>query len=362
MSGELKVTEELRRQMAEENDAAMKRMGLNPDMVEVWEDGYRTVDQPHAFEWWYFDAQFDDGSTAVIVYNTKPHTKPKSPLTPSVLVMHRSAEGERERYSSPCKPGDFSASTDACDVRMGDSWVRGDLRRYELHAEAGGLAVELSLERESPSWRPGASISYFNSAKTKYFAWVVPVPYGTVKGTVTSGGKRREVVGTVYHDHNWGNAVLGSMLDHWYWGRAHVGDFSLIFVQMVTVKILGLGGIKLPVFFLARGEEIITDDGLPLTLETSDEREGPGGQTYPGKLDFHWETEEGTAHLAIRNPNLIEVLDMTEDKPRWERPLVHLFANPLYYDFDAELELSVDLKGIKAQEKGRCIFEKMMFR
>jgi hypothetical protein len=52
---------------------------------------------------------------------------------------------------------------------------------------------------------------------------------------------------------------------------------------------------------------------------------------------------------------------MTEDLPKWQKPLVHLFANPLYYDFDAELELSVDLAGVKAKETGRVIFEKMMF-
>jgi hypothetical protein len=37
-------------------------------------------------------------------------------------------------------------------------------------------------------------------------------------------------------------------------------------------------------------------------------------------------------------------------------------ANPYYYDFDADLELTVDLKGVKEKVTGRAIFEKMMFR
>jgi hypothetical protein len=362
MSGELKVTPELRQKMAEENAAAIARLGLNPDKVEPWEDGYRTVDEPDAFEWWYFDAQFDDGSTVVIVFSTKPHTKPKHPLSPSVLLIHRTSDGQRESYGPKFPAEEFSSSTQGCDVRIGPNWVKGDLAGYQLHAEAEAIAFDLTMNREAPSWRPGAAISYFNSAKTKYFAWVVPIPYGQVQGTITRDGAKEDVKGSLYHDHNWGNAVMGSMLDHWYWGRAHVGDFSLIFAQLTTIKVLGLGGVKLPVFFLAKGKDILTDDGLPLTLETGEEREGPKGQTYPTRLDFKWEAEEGKVHLAIRDPKLIEVLDMAEDLPKWQRPLVHLFANPLYYDFDAQMELSVDLKGVEAQESGRLIFEKMMFR
>jgi predicted secreted hydrolase len=361
MGGELEVTPELRKKVAEENAAALARMGLKPAVVEIWEDGYRTADETDAFEWWYFDAQFDDGSTAVITFSTKPHTKPKGPLSPVVLLLYRSPDGERESNAPKFAPDQLSASTDGCDVRIGPNWVKGDLDDYELHVETESMSVDLAMHRQAPSWRPGAAVTYFNSSKTKYFAWVVPIPYGTVEGTITLGGKSIAVQGTVYHDHNWGNAAMGNMLDHWYWGRAHVGDFSLIFAQMVTIKIFGLGGIKLPVFFLSKGDKILTDDGLPLTLETSGEVEGPKGQTYPTKLDFRWEAEEGKVELAIRDPKLIEVLDMTEDLPGWQKPLIHLFANPLYYDFDAELELSVDLAGVKAKENGRIIFEKMMF-
>jgi predicted secreted hydrolase len=362
MSGEIEVTEEIRRQFAEETQENLKRLGLNPERVEPWEDGYRTADETDAFEWWYFDGQLDDGSTLVLTFNTKPSNKHSGPLAPSVLMMYRPADGERNKWVVPAAPDEFSASKEGCDVRVGPSWVKGDLHRYEIHAESEGMVADLELDGQAPPWRPGAAVSYFNSAKTKYFAWVVPVPYGTVKGTLQVGGKTLQVRGTMYHDHNWGNATLGNGLDHWYWGRAHVGDFSLIYVQMVTVKIFGLGGIKLPVLYLSQGDRILTDDGLPLRLETSGSAEGPGGQTYPTRLDWSWRTDEGSVRLTITEPRLIESIDMTEDMPGWKRPLVHAFANPYYYDFDADLELEVDLGGVKATEHGRTVFEKMMFR
>jgi len=51
------------------------------DTVSPWEDGLRTdVDSP-SFEGWYFDAHFDDGSTAVIVFYTKPTLVWKGPAS-----------------------------------------------------------------------------------------------------------------------------------------------------------------------------------------------------------------------------------------------------------------------------------------
>jgi hypothetical protein len=35
---------------------------------EKWEDGIRTSGEKGTYEWWYFDAHLDDGSTVVIVF------------------------------------------------------------------------------------------------------------------------------------------------------------------------------------------------------------------------------------------------------------------------------------------------------
>ena len=361
MAQEIEITDEIRKKMAADNLEALKREGLNPDRVEPWEDGHRTADRDDAFEWWYFDAQLDDGSAVVITYSNKPNTRPAGPLVPTVLIMRRSPTGESKRETWKGEPDDFEASKDACDVRIGSNWVKGDLDTYELHAEAGDLSADFRISRESPSWRPGAAITYLDPEKKKYFAWVVPVPYGSVEGTVSVGGESQQVKGTVYHDHNWGNFMLAQMLAHWYWGRAHIGDFTIIFTQMTTASILGFGGIKLHVFFLSKGEDILTDDGFPLRLTTSDFVEGPGGRTYQSKLDFNWDAEEGSVIMTIRNPKMIEALDNLSDIPAVLRPLVHLVTNPYYYDFEADIELEVDLKGVKVKEKGRAIYEQMLF-
>ena len=54
------------------------------DTVLPWEDGLRLNTDPGNFEWWYFDAHFEDGSTAVIVFATKTIINPRVPLLPNL--------------------------------------------------------------------------------------------------------------------------------------------------------------------------------------------------------------------------------------------------------------------------------------
>jgi predicted secreted hydrolase len=190
---------------------------------------------------------------------------------------------------------------------------------------------------------------------------VVPVPYGTVAATVTEHGTTHDLTGTAYHDHNWGNHLMGSFLDHWYWGRAHIGDYTLVYVRMTTKGVLGFGALNIPTFFLAKGEEIVTDDLLPLRLTTTDDVAGPGGQTYPRRLDWTWQTERGTISLAVTDPALIESLDMSVPHSGFSR-LTHLGEHPMYYDFNADAELTIALDDLTDHVVGRTLYEKMMFR
>ncbi|MFA7325011.1 MAG: lipocalin-like domain-containing protein, partial [Candidatus Nanopelagicales bacterium] len=343
--------------------ASLARLGLDPHEVAVWEDGYRAKDdEAHTFEWWYFDMQLDDGSTLVATFSNKPHTEPHGPLKPSVLVIYHDPDGSRIRQTDEYAAEDFAAAATHCDVRIGPNTVAGDLSTYTIHLATADLEADLTLDRRAPSWRPGAGISYFNSQQTTYMGWVVAVPYGQVSGTITYKGVQRQITGSAYHDHNWGNELMSAMLDHWYWGRAHIGDYTVVYVRMTTKGIFGFGAINLPTFLLVKGETILTDDMLPLLLETSGDMPGPGHQTYPTDMRWTWTSDEGSVELHVTNPSLIEALDMTEGEPAWKRPLMHLVEHPMYYDFNADAKLTIDLKGTKETVTGRTLYEKMMFR
>ncbi len=341
-------------------DELMEAEGLKPEAVEPWEDGWRTAGEPTSFEWWYFDAQFEDGSTLVLAWGTRDFNDLSGSLKPYIQLTITTPDG-RQRAEFPLfRPEELDASTERCDVRLGASWVRGDLHRYELHAEAGGLAADLTFTGVVPPWRVATGKSYFDEAFSRYFAWLPSIPYGTVEGSLTYDGATHAVKGFGYHDHNWGNAALNSILDHWYWGRAHAGPFNAIFAE--TWANSDYGGLRLPVLMLAREDKIIIQNGLPTQLILSDFERHPSGREYPRSLDFHWDAEEGSALLAMRNPVLIEALDLLRDAPAWKKPFLRLRKNPWYFRFKAELELSVSLGDVRAREKGVALYEIMLLR
>lgn len=365
---DLPDTPELRAQMKQSTEVDLTALGLDATTVALWEDGYRAAqDAAHTFEWWYFDVQMDDASTLVVTFSNKPHTDPHGPVTPGVLVIYHGPDGTKRRVEKTYLAEEFSASTVQCDVRIGPNTVRGDLTHYEMHLEVDDLVIDLTLERQAPSWRPGAGYSYFKPDKTEYLAWVVPVPYGTVEATIVDAGTTRTVTGSAYHDHNWGNQLMSAMLDHWFWGRAHIGDYTVVYVRMTTKGVMGLGSINIPTFLLANSERVITDDMLPLRLELGDEVPGPGHQTYPSSLTWVWRTDAGSVTMTVTNPVMIEALDMHTDRPglnpRGLRgALEKAFEHPMYYDFNADMELAIDLAGITETVTGRTLYEKMMFR
>ncbi|MFV0318702.1 MAG: lipocalin-like domain-containing protein [Microthrixaceae bacterium] len=362
-SHDIPDTPEVRAKIDEAQTAALSALGIDARKVAVWEDGFRSVDElDRSFEWWYFDMHLDDGSTLVATYNSKPNTAPDGPLDPSVLIIYHGADGTKIRSDVRHPADTFSAKRDNCDVTVGPNTVRGDLEHYELHLDDAGVVADLRLDRASPSWRPGAGLTYFDSAHKDYFGWVVPVPYGKVSGTITVDGETREVTGSGYHDHNWGNKVMDAGLDHWFWGRAHIGDYTVVYVKMTTKGLFGLGSINIPTFLLAKGDEVITDDMVPLRLETSGEVDGPGHQSYPTELRWIWRTDEGSVEMHVTNVEMIEALDMSSEHKGPLHGLRALFEHPQYYDFNADMTLSIDLGGINETVTGRTLFEKMMFR
>jgi len=327
------------------------------------EDGQRAATARGTFEWWYFDAHFEDGSTVVIVYATKPITSPGDPLRPNLSLTITRPDGTKlARF--PYLPADqFSAAAEKCDVRLGPSWARqgeADGRwTYQLHAEADDLAAELTFSGLVPPWRPGAGKTYFGDYE-HYFAWLPAIPFGTVTGSLSYDGQTHPVRGTGYHDHNWGNVPLPSVLDHWTWGRAHLGEYSLIFVEQIAAKRYGLG--RIPVFLLARGNEVLAEDARFLSMQAQDFVHHPGGKDYPHRVDFSWDGPSGRVKLELRDPNLIEATSLLLGLPRWQQVLARLVANPFYFRFNARLDLEIDLSGLHDTVQGPALYEIMLLR
>jgi predicted secreted hydrolase len=240
-----------------------ERLGLTPGVIAEWEDGLRTAAADGTFEWWYFDTHLDDGSTVTVEFHTKPpYVSPKSPLTPFVLVTITGPDGTRRDWTVVAEQAQFAAAEHTCDVTIGANTFRKVAEGHVIHVEIDDLSADFTLRAEVPPWRPETGHAFFGDQEEHYIAWLPVVPRGTVDAVVSIGGRTERLTGTGYHDHNWGNVAPRKVLDHWYWGRARVGDYTVVTLMFIAHATFGKA--PLPAVMIA-------EDGVVIASAVGDE-------------------------------------------------------------------------------------------
>jgi hypothetical protein len=134
-------------------DADYERFNLARDAVAPWEDGARTDNRRGTYEWWYFDAHLDDGSSLVVVFMNKDLASPNDPLTPTIRIDLDLADGRSYQKLVTFAPDSWQSSTSAADVRIGENRFSGDLRTYQIQATVEEITVDITPVGQVPAWR-----------------------------------------------------------------------------------------------------------------------------------------------------------------------------------------------------------------
>ncbi len=137
------------------------RIGIAPRDIKPWEDGMRTGGARGTFEWWYFDAHLDDGAKLVVVFSTREFSDLNKPLSPGIRIDLTLPDGTAVRKLVALDPATFSASTEQCDVRIGDNLFAGDLHTYTIRAHVDEVEVDVKLTGQVPAWRPNTGYWLF---------------------------------------------------------------------------------------------------------------------------------------------------------------------------------------------------------
>lgn len=320
------------------------------------QDGMRIRPGKSTYEWWYFDGQSDDG-TAFQFHYQAPAADYHDPR-PSVMIHLRRPDGSIA--ATDAFADGWRASTDSCDVTIGDSTLSGDLRSYRLHIVAGDLAADLTYTSEYPSWAPPPGTQDGDGAVNLF--WLVAVPYGTFTGTLTYDGKTVPVRGGGYHDHNWGQGDLGTAVEHWYWGRVGLGDYSLVFTGVQPRQ-----GAQTTRFILHKGGQLIaspTDEGFAASVEPSEMYQSSRGKDQPGRLEVSWSRRGGSdrAQLTLTNPRRVqETYEFSRLSGASRNEPSAGSRSPSYMSFLADAELSLHLDGQDENHTGKGIYEHRTF-
>lgn len=247
-------------------------------LTGVEQDFHRPQKSPGAYEWWHFDGtdeasgysfviRFHAGNLFSAYYQDSLRTyweKTKSPLSPEALakgdtvstlapnpldycgvsfrLFHKGtmvAESLQEFSQKSLKASDKHGAVLLGPNRF--NWdQRGDPPSYVLTAQAplpDGKATVRARLFFTPLLKTNPALPQPEVPSTH--TWVLAAPLCRVEGTFEwvdrQGDTKKETafVGQGYHDHHFGSVPLDRFVKAWHWGRAFLGEETLVYSLIV---------------------------------------------------------------------------------------------------------------------------------
>ena len=322
-------------------------------------DGAHRPGGRFGFEWWYFDARFEDGH-AVVCGLMDPDTW-KFSRTKSLMWLHvYLPDGTFFNNHVNIPRSRFRASTRECDVELAGNRIRGRYPEYRVDLEHGEFAAHLTFKNLLPGWSAGNGQMMFGYPSYPLaFGWLVPQPRAAVEGTLRYPGGSAEVKGEGYHDHNWGNFPTSVMIERWHWGRLMNPEtgITMLFADVICGK--SCGGAHIPMLLLARGDRAVLET---FRMEWRFEDYGmdeSGIQVFPRRYGFRFAERGITGEVGFDVAAVTEQIDLLENMgvPARLRKALSRLTQPCYYRFDAGYSGYVDFEGERVDISGSTITE-----
>ena len=185
---------------------------------------------PTPSQWWYHDANFDNGYSISLNF----HANEKMGM---IQFEVGDPQGKVTSVSPLFDPKAIIASTEVCDVKLGENYMRGKYPRYDLHVREGGLGADLVFKCITKEFMEPPDGVFMGREQTpatpKYFAYIFR-PRCEVTGKLIVDGKEIPVKGQGYGDHQWSNVSVADLFHCWYWGKIFLPKHTIYwwFAQM----------------------------------------------------------------------------------------------------------------------------------
>ena len=337
------------------------RLGITRE-IQIWEDALRTTGDSGSYEWWYADGEFEDGSKVVVVFFTKNRFDVPGPAHPTVIIDIDLANGESlyRTHHGP-KGSVIQASKRICDVRVDGCHIRAVGDTYEVVYDDGVVRYEATMESLLPAHRPETGYSLFGPRGDRFFAWFIAQPLAEVHATLTIEGREHALIGKGYHDHNWGNVGIQEVMNHWYWGRAKVGPYHLIFADIIAEERYRY--TRMPALYIARDGAAIPITPGKIHVRRSHTHIHPEtGKFFDDVIVWSYTSDDGTEYeIEIDRQADLTVASLLDDLPPLQRMLAQLAcADPTYIRATGDVFVTVRyVDGSTEAYRDKGIWEQM---
>lgn len=326
------------------------------------EDGLRITPARGNYEWWYFDYELEDSTKGALIFWTKDYNHADGPVMPEArLQINLPGEDHRRQIIVSQEPEtNINAATDKCDVQIKNCTAKYlDNGDYAVHFESDDhkTLVDMKMHPTVPMWRPGDGYFRFKERPDDYFAWFVGAPSATVEFTYQIDGQTKTLKGTGYHDHNWGNVAPAKIMDHWYWCRAQIGDYTAIDVDIIGSKECNF--TRKPVFMLAKGNKILSDNSHITVRRSGTHSQDSTGKFMDDHLSFSQHVDGVTYTVEYqREKDLSTFISLSEDQRKQAQ---QIGLDPTYVRCAGTARVTADNGQEKKVEESNALWEQMNF-
>ena len=308
-------------------------------IVQPYEDGMRTGNLNGEYEWWYFDANLDDGSVIVAYFWKIKNIKNFY----YIGVNYNKPNGEDYKSIKFFSSENVFISKDSCFVQFGNNLFTGNLKEYKIRIDKNdfdGFGLDVNLISKTHSYRPQDGII---SAQDDYFAWLAAVPNGIVKGNIEFENRKKIINGYGYHDHNWGNVPLQKLFDNWIWFRGKAGPYTIIGFELNTIP--KRGGYSIPGIYIGDSTGTVYENFGQNGIFTSKENlisdlYDKNNETLFSKLKI---LTKDNFYLEIEGQDVIENLSLFDvvKIPFLKQIMYFSKIDPYYTRFKSQVQLKL---------------------
>jgi predicted secreted hydrolase len=222
-----------------------KNFQFIPENITLKDDAFHGSNALSYTEWWYFDANLDNG------YSIQMHIRVGSLLKNRFVVFFQKMDLYKDKKLITSKRRIFSkkhvfTSEEIPNVKInGKDIIKGHIDKktgkiiYELNFEIDNIAAFLKFEGSGKGFKGTLGKQINKKGTTKQGKWAVILPYAIVNGKIKIQNKIIDVKGYGYHDHNWDMRGLVITEYGWFWGRLYTKDYTLIWARILETKSVG---------------------------------------------------------------------------------------------------------------------------
>ena len=318
-----------------------------PEDIHLKDDAYHGSNAIAFTEWWYFDAELDNG------YSIQMHLRVGSLLKNSVVLFFKKFEIYKDKKLLISKrrvhlKRHVFVSNDNPYVKINDKEIiNGYIDKktgkwiYVTNFEIEDAGLYLKFEGTGNGYKGVVGKPINKKGTTKQGKWAVILPFANVSGKIKIKNKSVTVRGFGYHDHNWD--MRGTVITNygWLWGKIYTKDYTIVWSKVFKTKDISS---NLLIISKKNGNYInIESDEIEfITDEYKKEKKG----TIP----HHF-------YLNVNNDNIKLKIDMKAESIHHQK--VFGFIN--YYRFHMECKGYVSIDSKKEEINDILISEFLRF-